>query len=482
MKSIIPPKLIREEGLGGRWNVFFKQDDRFGEPKAFCIFQLYTSRVYKDAKDAILAQLYQQSVFDSLNEYTYDARLAGLSYDISILPRGVRLTFGGYNDKLSDFAVYIADKLAQNPLDLLPKDEIEFDRYVDNLYRGLKSFDVKQPYAHSSYYATLLITPPNYLYANSELRTVLPTVSLSDLRSYAEKLYRYGNGMALIQGNLDETEALVLVDKVDRAFKFVTGSIAERPSKLVTLPLPLVPPGKKLTVLKISEPNFSNQNSASQVIIQCMSRAVKDQMLIQILSAIIEQPFYDDLRTRQQLGYIVSSGIKASEETRTLSLIVQSSIATAEKLTREILKFLDFFKQKELDPLSEMKFNSFVKGILDRKLEPDKVLATEATRNWSQISNEKYQFDRIQTEASVLLSLTKEDLLEFWDKYVSRRNENGVRILISEIIPQTGAASSEPPKKDDALLKNEGFVLGIDNIDAFRRDARNLEFSNVLNR
>lgn len=83
-------------------------------------------------------------------------------HDISVLPRGVRLTFGGPNDKLSDFAVFIADKLVQNKLDLVPNDEIEFDRYVDNLYRGLKSFDVKQPYAHYSYYATLFITPPKY--------------------------------------------------------------------------------------------------------------------------------------------------------------------------------------------------------------------------------------------------------------------------------------------------------------------------------
>ena len=41
-----------------------------------------------------------------------------------------------------------------------------------------------------------------------------------------------------------------------------------------------------------------------------------------------------------------------------------------------------------------MKFNSFAKGILDPKLEPDKVLANEATRNCSQTSNEKCQFDQ----------------------------------------------------------------------------------------
>ena len=59
-----------------------------------------------------------------------------------------------------------------------------------------------------------------------------------------------------------------------------------------------------------------------------------------------------------------------------------------------------------------MKFYSFAKGIIDCKLELDKVLATEPTRNWLQTSNEKHRFDRMQKEASVLLSLTKEDSLK----------------------------------------------------------------------
>lgn len=31
-------------------------------------------------------------------------------------------------------------------------------------------------------------------------------------------------------------------------------------------------------------------------------------MTVELLSQLIEQPFYDDLRTRQQLGYLVFSG------------------------------------------------------------------------------------------------------------------------------------------------------------------------------
>jgi insulysin len=100
MKPITPPSVIRDDGKEGRWTVYFKEDDRFGQPKAFMIFQLLTDALYQSPTQAALAMLYQNSAADNLNEYTYDARLAGLTYDFQVLPRGARLTFGGYNDKL----------------------------------------------------------------------------------------------------------------------------------------------------------------------------------------------------------------------------------------------------------------------------------------------------------------------------------------------------------------------------------------------
>ena len=107
IKPITPPSIIRDDGDEGRWTVWYKQDDRFGKPKAFMIFQLLTDELYSSPTKASLASLYQQCAADKLNEYTYDARLADLSYDFQVLPRGVRLTFGGYNDKLKTFASYV---------------------------------------------------------------------------------------------------------------------------------------------------------------------------------------------------------------------------------------------------------------------------------------------------------------------------------------------------------------------------------------
>lgn len=74
-----PPEIIRDDGSEGRWTVYYKADNRFGQPKAFVIFQLLTKEVSSSAKKAALANLYEFAVSDKLTEYAYDAGLAGTS-------------------------------------------------------------------------------------------------------------------------------------------------------------------------------------------------------------------------------------------------------------------------------------------------------------------------------------------------------------------------------------------------------------------
>ena len=201
---------------------------------------------------------------------------------------------------------------------------------------------------------------------------------------------------------------------------------------------------------------------------------------MELVGAIIGEPFYEELRTKQQLGYIVSSGVRAVGKTKSLGFIVQSSTAKNEKLTSEIFKYLDTVKPKFLEKLAQADFAVFVKSLIDRKTEPDKQLATETTRNWAEISSGRLQFDRPQREVAALLDLTKEDIIEFWD---SLYDKDGRRVLITEMVPQvgptsapkpptsTGYASSNPASTDS---KSSSLVLGIDDISAYRLDRSQL--------
>jgi insulysin len=411
----------------------------------------------------------------------FAAGLAGLTYSVDVVPRGVRLTFGGYNDKLQKFAAYVSKKLSADIKDILPKDETEFERYKDLVSRTYAAFDVKQPYGHCTSFSQLALYPRKFQYSNKDMRDATDETTLKDLVSYVKTLWSSGKGLALVQGNLDETEAQKLVSTIDKTLGFKTISAEEYPPQLAPLPLPPVPAKAKPTRLVISEPNPDNGNSASYVVLQSLSEDPKEHVLMELVSTIISEPFYEDLRTKQQLGYIVSSGLRSMGKTRFMGLIVQSSVASTEKLTTETLKYLDKVRPNQLQKLSKGDFAVYVKSLIDRKTEPDKQLASEATRNWGEIGSGRLQFDRVQREVAALLDLTKDDMLDFWDElYIN----DGRRVLITEMVPRVGPASTAAPPtttgyKAGDVAGGDGPILGIDDIERFREDREMLMASAV---
>lgn len=409
------------------------------------------------------------------------AGLAGLTYEVQVKPTGVRLTFGGYNDKMKKFASYISRKLssASGIVDVLPKNDNEFARYKDQVMRSLSAFDVKQPYFHASYYSQLTLQP-RPVYSNQELRDATRKTTLPDLVDYAKTLWSSGKGEALVQGNLDEGEGLDLVRSIGDVLPFRPIPESEYPPRLRALPLPTSDSMTLPARLVIAEPNPSNENSVAHVMLQSLGESEKDHVLIELISAIVSEPFYNELRTKRQLGYIVSSGLRGIGKTRTLAFVVQSSVAPSDSLTIEILNFLDNVEETLLQKLPKADFAVYVKSLIDRKTQPDKDLATEVTRNWSEIVSGRLEFDRIQREAAALLEVEKEDLLDFWRKLYSG---SGRRVLITEMVPRQGPASSELPPTStgysDAVLSSGSFMLGIDDIALFRRDREKLLSSNA---
>lgn len=298
------------------------------------------------------------------------AELAGLSYDVKVLPRGIRFTFGGYNDKLKRFASFITQKLAETK-DLLPKDDNEFDRYKDQIMRSLSAFDVKQPYAHASYYSLLTLQPRRFQYTNQELRDATRKMTLPDLVSYAKTLWSSGKGEALIQGNFDEDDALDLVKAIGDVLPFTPIPESEYPRRLEALPLPTSPALVLPPRLLVAEPNPANENSVSYVMLQSLGKSEKEHVLLEIINSVVEEPFYNELRTKKQLGYIVASGVKAVGQTRMISFIVQSSIAPSDALTIEILSFLDRVESTILAKLSEIDLSIYVKRYVQPHIRAD---------------------------------------------------------------------------------------------------------------
>jgi len=163
----------------------------------------------------------------------------------------------------------------------------------------------------------------------------------------------------------------------------------------------------------------------------------------------------------------VSCGVKSIAEARSLAFVVQSSVKPAEQLTAAMIKFINEARKTYFEPLTDNDIDIYTKGLLLKRTEPDKQLATEVTRNWNEITTGRLQFDRRQAESKVLLEVTKEDIINYWDEIILGKSK-GRRMLITEVIPKSGPASSKSPPKT-YLGPNQ---LGINDIDEFREQLK----------
>jgi insulysin len=80
--------------------------------------------------------------------------------------------------------------------------------------------------------------PPAFEYDNRELIAETEKANLSDLVSYVGSVWSSGKGIALVQGNLDEKQALALVSTIDKTIGFKPIPTEEYPNELAPIPFP----------------------------------------------------------------------------------------------------------------------------------------------------------------------------------------------------------------------------------------------------
>lgn len=193
---------------------------------------------------------------------------------------------------------------------------------------------------------------------------------------------------------------------------------------------------------------------------------------------LVSDDFYTDLRTKQQLGYIVFCGVRVREGRRYLTFTVQSNVVdSGATLLALIEKFVEKDIPSILGQMSDSRFSQFRDGIITRKLgaiysfinhsltilffinpsvEPDQRLTSQAGRFWSEISNEgvtSVLFDRGQVEVRELQTITRQQMIAFSQSLLLGQDR---RLLVVQIdsqvptdAPKTAAINSPGLQIDD---------------------------------
>ena len=171
-----------------------------------------------------------------------------------------------------------------------------------------------------------------------------------------------------------------------------------------------------------------------------------------LLAQIADEPAFDQLRTKEQLGYVVFSGAIAQVTTAVFHVLIQSE-KHAKYLEKRIENFLKIL-QKEILDMPEERFESHKKSVINKKLEKLKNLNQEGNRFWGHISNEFYHFEQVDDDVARIKPLTKSQMIEFFDKYIdpSSKERSKVSIhLIAKSSPEDLAKKISPSEQMEGI-------------------------------
>ena len=220
-----PTLAVENEGT----RLWHKKDDRWWIPKASTHFLLKSPLITESAQANVMARLYVDLVVDSLTEYSYDADLAGLSYDLHAQLGNFVLSVDGYNDKLPVLHKVVLDRLTN-----LTIDNKRFELIKEQLQRGLENFKLGNPYQHASYHLSHLTVKD--MYTPEEQLSALPNITAESLRAWVPKVFARSHVEGLVYGNIVKNDAVKLLKDTEGMLNAKPLTMEERLSARCLVP------------------------------------------------------------------------------------------------------------------------------------------------------------------------------------------------------------------------------------------------------
>jgi len=211
-------------------------------------------------------------------------------------------------------------------------------------------------------------------------------------------------------GNVDEAEAR-------KYAAVIRPRLALERALIPRLQSLIMPVGHRIYSRRNSNP--VDKNSVARICSQVGPTSnITLATLTELTSDIYHQNAYDQLRTREQLGYIVWSFTTEANDYFWICTMVVSPSRSAAYLTDRILAFLRNYKTRVLDHMTQGVFAGHTKGYINNLMQKPLSMGNEVARYSAEIDSRTYMFDRRERKRSIALGITLRDIQAFYSRYV----------------------------------------------------------------
>ncbi|XP_021929041.1 nardilysin isoform X2 [Zootermopsis nevadensis] len=412
--------------------VWYRRDCKFKLPQAFFYFYLISPLPLTSPQDAAMLNMYVEILKQLLVEELYPADVADLSWSITPGDKGIVLKFSGFNQKLPLLLEAVVNYMAEFESSLTP-----------SLFEALK--EVQRRYFYNSClkpeklekdlrFSVLLHVHWNALQKHAAMSKIAVTELKAFARHFVERLYV----QSLVQGNISERQAVDACERIVGILKCAPLLPNTHPQIRVTQ----IPLGEHCC--RVKSFNSRDPNSTVTNYYQSGPITIKNLCILDLLMMLMEEPVFDILRTKEQLGYHVYSCPRHTFGILGFSVTVncQAGKNSVEHVDARIEAFLKTFS-KTLKKIRGKELEEARSSLIKLKQLSDVCLKEEVSRNWDQITSGNYMFDQREREVSCVEDIKMPEIKKWYSDHVLCGTKTNLRKLSIQVVGSAGTSKTQ---------------------------------------
>ena len=243
----------------------------------------------------------------------------------------------------------------------------------------------------------------------SEARKIaaLESCDAAALRTFADRVWSAAAHVeGLVIGNVTAEEALEMGAMVRACLRGGPVPADEFPGRRVAV----VPPGDARFAVPTQNPE-----EGTNVVYAYYQHGIATHELRAVtllVHQLMGEKLFDQLRTKEQLGYVASGSLETLYDVSGFRVTVESAFHAPAFVEERINAFLCGFPA-QIEAMEEAEFAKTRRSLVDSVLTMDVSLSAEADRHWTHVTNQKYQYYRGQIVASMINRTTKAEVVEW---------------------------------------------------------------------
>jgi secreted Zn-dependent insulinase-like peptidase len=406
-------------------NIWFRQDDEFRVPKGAMYTSFRSPVAVSTPQQAAATRLYVNLLQDAFNEYTYPALLAGLHFGIYPHSRGISVTVNGYNDK----QLVLLERIVQS-IKTAELDTARFDDIRDDLVRGLENRKSNRPFSQVVVASRQLLMTPEW--SEEDLIAALRQHTPASVQAHADSFWRDAQADVLINGNYDRS-AVAGIERVLAPLLQNPG-----PAPIPDLQVVKLLPGEQF----VHPAQVQHDDSVLLWYMQAPSNDWQSRGLSALSGQILKSGFFQQLRTEQQLGYVVSAANFSLADVPGLAFIVQSPSASSVEVAAAVEAFLHGTLAE--NGITGEQFERHKQALVKEILQPHKNLWEESEYFWREIARRELGFDSRQQLVAAVQAVDYEQWRE-WFRSFAITERAAVAVVASgrwQVLPEGELESS----------------------------------------